>query len=392
MFRKTPFEVEHDRFYYEPRVFWDAQAVQGTSSGTLVRFNQEHFRNISRFPIRLTKLLLSPVGYLFRSFGASLTPAQWQAFGGVLTRAELSVEYPRGYSGQKRHAAITLSGTDPTGDPSFENTGTPWASSFYGVSRWDFDPAYFAPANYGIGLELSSLRTYGAPFAGLPVGYRASRAVFERTRSWILGHAQLRVDTTLLTAQTGNVSPEGPQPTVVGDAAAFPAASGNAGAWSAGGTWPGGEFARQKANRGLPYTEVTGFAVHIDQRLFDDTIAATAGLPPDVRLAPVSQRIATRCRTLGGGTGEKWWRDGAPLALVTPSVTPAFVRELEDPIVLGPGEAINISLRLPQPTTIEQSSLNPTFSVGVSLAGYACVEDNSRKIPPQPEFLPQPLT
>lgn len=397
MLPRTPFTPDHDRFYYEPRVYWSTVTSPGASSGALLKLPQEHFRNISRFPVRLTKLLVSPVGYLFRQFTpAPATPAQYQAFAGVLGRADLSIEYPRGFSGQKRHHNLRLFGFEPTADPSLDEVvGQEFASSLFGVSRWDFDLPYFAPQDYAVALELSNLRQY-VGFAQ-PVAYLTARAFYERTRSWILGHNQLRIGASR-SAPLGFVYPEGPQPVGIPDQAAFPGAVGNAPqGWDpVGGGWPASDWQRSKANRGLPYTEVTGFSVWLDQRGFDDSANAFAlglGLT-NVELAPLAQRIATKCKTVGGGTGERWWRDGAPLSLVTPSInSAAFVKTLEDPIILGPGEAINVSIRLPAPITFpNQETLDPTFSLGVSFAGYACVEDNARKIPPIPgTFVPQPM-
>lgn len=394
MFRPTPFQPDHDRFYYEPRVFWSTKMAQASSlPRRTFAFPQEHFRNISRFPIRLTKLLLSPVGYLTRSFEAPAA-VDYGLCAAQLARAQVSIEYPRGYSGQRRPGPTMLYGMEPTGDPSLGDTPTPAASSLFGVSRWDFDVPYIVPADYQIPLELSNVRSYNLGVA-LPQTFRMNRAFFERTRSWILGHV-VGIPGSLGAAQTGLAYPAGPQPTDAPDAAIFPVQSSNQpGPWSPGGSFPGGEWGRQKSNKGLPFTEVTGFAVHIDQREFDDDAAAAlaGAYYNNPRMAPMAQRVITRCRTVNAGTYERWWRDGAPLSLVTPTLnTSAFVRTLEDPIVLGPGEAINVSLTLPETFQIDQSTVDPLLSVGVSLAGYAVVEDNTVKFPPVPgQFFPQPM-
>lgn len=392
MFRPTPFQPDHDRFYYEPRVFWSTLTQSGTSAGALVRLNQEHFRNTSRFPIRLTKLLLSPVGYLYSVYEQPANSPFVQAFGAAIQRCEISVEYPRGYSGQRRHGPISMFGIEPTDGPAPAPAAS-YASSLFGVTRWDFDVPYIVPADYAVGLELSNLRAYANIAAQR---YGCARAFFERTRSWILGHGVQRL-TTLGTAPLGLAYPQGPQPVGIPDNGAFQGAVGNdPTGWSAEGSWPGGEWARQKSNRGQPYTEVTGFGVVLDQRAFDDEVDNDIPFT-NSRVSMLATRIATKCRTLGGsGTNEKWWRDGAPLSLVCPTITPAFVKTLEDPIVLGPGEAINVSVRLPASYSFvvneETISVDPTFSMGVSFAGFAIVEDNTVKFPPVPgQFLPQPM-
>ncbi len=389
----TPFRPDHDRYFYEPRALWSVGYGQATTTGPqrTIRFPQEHFINGSRFPIRLTKLCVSPVGYFARSFTAQ-NAAQFDACMAGITRSLLSLEYPMGYSGQRRPGPVHLYGTDPTGDPDMENTATPYASSLFGVSRWDFDLPYYVPQTYQVALELSNIRAYLGVLAQTPVS--SARAFYERTGSLILGHAVRRFGDIETTVQ-GSAYPGGPQPFNVPDDVPFTGANGaSQTGWGAGGRWPGGEWPRQKANRGLPYTESTGFSVFLDQRAFDDAaFAAYNAQFPDLRMAPISQRIATKCRTIGAGTGEKWWRDGAPLSLVTPTITPAIVRDLEDPIVLGPGESIIVSLQLPPTYTVGQDTVNPIYSVGVSFTGYAVVEDNNRKVPPMPgELLPMPMT
>lgn len=389
MLGPTPFTPDHDRYYYEPRAFWSVGYGQPSTTGTrrTIRFPQTHFLNGSRFPIRLTKLCMSPVGYLARSFTAT-QPSEYDACMAGISRVSLSIEYPRGYSGQRRPGPINLFGMDPTGDPPAAPVA-PYASSLFGASRWDFDVPYLVAQKYAIALELSNVRAY---VGSSQTGFRTWRAFYERTRSLILGHGTQHYG-FIQTAPLGNGFPAGPQPFDAPDNAVFNGLAGNAPqGWSPGGMFPGQEFDRQRANRGLPYTELTGFGVFLDQRDFDDEVAAAFPGFPDLTVAPLAQRIATKCRTTTAGTGEKWWRDGAPLSLVTPNLTQALVRTLEDPIVLDPGESIQVNLHLPAPYVVDDTTVDPVYSVGVSFCGYAVVEDNNRKIPPQPEFLPMPMT
>jgi hypothetical protein len=395
MLGPTPFRPDHDRYYYEPRAFWSVGYGQPSTTGPrrTIAFPIEHFTNGSRFPIRLTKLCLSPVGYFAKSFTSTGAPDVAASMAGI-SDIQISIEYPMGYSGQRRPGPCLLFEGDPTADPSLALTAEGYASSLFGVSRWDFDLPYMVPQDYQIPLELSGVRAY----AGLPfLAFRTSRFFFERTRSLILGHGVERFGFASTMATPGDLGyPQGRQPFTAPDGLIFNGAAGNEqNLWNAGGRWPGNEWPKQKANRGLPYTEVTGFAVHIDQRAFDDEAYADNSLTyPDLVIAPISQRIATRCKTNAAGTGEKWWRDGAPLSLVTPSRTSALVKVLEDPIVLNPGESIIVRLSLPPTYTINdgEDTVDPIYSIGASLCGYAVVEDNNRKIPPQPEFLPMPMT
>jgi hypothetical protein len=88
---------------------------------------------------------------------------------------------------------------------------------------------------------------------------------------------------------------------------------------------------------------------------------------------------ATRARTRNAGTQEWWWREGAPLVLVCPSMTPGLVKRLEDPIWLGPGEQLMVEMEAPDPIVVGEETLAPTYNVGLSLCGYAVVEDNRNK-------------
>lgn len=392
MLGPTPFRPDHDRYFYEPRALWSTAQGQASTAGArrMLSFPQEHFLNGSRFPIRLTKLCVSPVGYLAKSFTAQ-NASEYDACMAGISRSQLQIAYPRSYTGQRRNGPVDLFGLDATGSPSMAGSSAPYASSLFGVSRWDFDVPYFVAGKYAIDLSLSNVRAYQGISAQT---FRAWRMFYERTGSLILGHCVQRYG-LLDSAPLGYGYPRGPQPVDAPDNAVFAGVAGNAPTgWSAAGRWPGTDFDEQRSNRGLPYTEVTGFGVMLDQRSFDDEVYTDlSGTWFDITVAPLAQRIATRCRTTTAGTGEKWWRDGAPLSLVTPSInSAAYVHTLEDPIVLMPGDSIQPNLVLPETYIVDDSTVDPIYSVGLSFCGYAVVEDNNRKIPPQPEFLPMPMT
>jgi hypothetical protein len=124
---------------------------------------------------------------------------------------------------------------------------------------------------------------------------------------------------------------------------------------------------------------VHGFAVQIDQIDYDDVVIdtnliAALGAPAGQPVAPLSLRTAIRARMKNGGTGNYWWRPGAPLALVCPSITPAQVYKLPVPITLVPGDNLEIELETPGPITIGETEINPLYQVGVALCGFAAIE------------------
>jgi hypothetical protein len=90
--------------------------------------------------------------------------------------------------------------------------------------------------------------------------------------------------------------------------------------------------------------------------------------------------MTCRARTTNGGTNQWWWRPGAPLALVCPTITPAQVYEFEQPIVLGPGEQLEVELWAPlAPSLVLLGSggaqtVQPNYTIGLSMTGYTTIE------------------
>ena len=111
----------------------------------------------------------------------------------------------------------------------------------------------------------------------------------------------------------------------------------------------------------------------IDQIDFDEGVQAQPAPFPGSPITPYSQRLGCRARTTNGGTNQWWWRPGAPLALMSPTITPASVMELQQPIKLGPGDSLELEVTAPNPVVLAPQ-IDPTFQFGVSLTGYAIIE------------------
>ncbi len=94
----------------------------------------------------------------------------------------------------------------------------------------------------------------------------------------------------------------------------------------------------------------------------------------DQPISPLALKTPVRARMHNGGTGNWWWRPWAPLALVCPTITPAQVYDLPEPITLRPGDDLEIELQTPAPITIGLANVRPQYTVGVSLCGYAAIE------------------
>jgi hypothetical protein len=121
-------------------------------------------------------------------------------------------------------------------------------------------------------------------------------------------------------------------------------------------------------------TQLSGFSVSFQQEAIDDLFPAQGSLATTTR---------ARIRTRNGGTNTYWWRDGAPLAICTPTRTPAQVSKLLRPLTLQPNEGFRVAI----PPTFDPNALRhllPAFGdnntkppygvLFISFCGYAVIE------------------
>ncbi len=392
MFKPIPFAIDNDRFYYEPRVLWSTarigasiEARSSTQPGGYQPLPKEHYRNGSRWPIRITHALISPVGYLLASGNADDESVFDQAMAAI-SRTNLRIAFPKSSWIERLDTDVLNFATEATAEPGF--LGDPdleYASGLFGTSRWTFDPSYIVPRKVTLDLILSTIQLYNTGEVR-PVG-SASLAFFERGGR-MLGHSRSRPSAPLEYAPTWQIAngawPDANTP-IIGDGYAINLGVSGPQKQTFPGQqkWPSNLYLHQLASRGLPYTEVTGFSVAIDQIDIDDQVTNLdgAGLFSDARVAPIAQRIITKASTRDGGTQERWWRDGAPLSLVTPTQNNcAFVHKFADPFIIGPGDGMEVGLQAPAARTVNDVPILGPYNVGVSFLGYACVEDNDKKV------------
>jgi len=399
VFKATPFHIDNNRFYYEPRVLWSVarvgntidQAYPPTSPPTqsatqptgYVKLDKSHFQNPGKYPIRITHAIVSPVGYLFRDRIATVSGQVDQCMAG-LGRVKMRVSFPKSSWIERIDTDVMSFANTPTAEPSLDDDADlNRASGLFGVSRWTFDPSYIMPSRSILDFELSAIGSYQNVLQ--PVS--ASMLFMERGGR-MLGHGRTRAPEDIqgspsLWAPNLTAWPQSHVPTI-GDF--FAANNGAAGAGKPAAFPPEGKFKaytynHQLASRGLPYTEVTGFAIALDQIAIDTAAIAQFG---EGRIAPIAQRIITKAKNATAGTLQPWWRDGAPLSLVTPTQNnAAWVHKWDQPFELGPGEYLEVSLQAPPPRTMTfgvPTSIQPVYNVGVSFLGYAVVEDNNAKM------------
>jgi hypothetical protein len=373
---------------YEPRAFWSVLRLR--NDGLAARaptlramFPRNDFLNGEKYNVTLTHLCLSGIGYPFEVYAPApgLIPTSSNTFrnarGPVLERARLSLAASgRYYLDQDFHALQAYGVEQPTGEPERLATGagTQAASTrLFNVFRWAFDEHLFLPRG---GTAELLLGTYGMPalaalLTGVDPDVRATIA-FEEARAGFWPSA------TRIRA---------PQPLLTAEGAVYPVpAYGN----EANGTylWPGAnnavaspqaqvsatEFLRQAiGGQGSP-SSVRGFAVALDQITHDDESYNPLALTSASKLASIGERLSVRGRNVNGGSQADWWRPNAPLSLVSPSMTTALVYKLHEPIMLAPGDSLDVQIQLPEPVVSGEVTLTTDYQVGVSFCGSAAIQ------------------
>ncbi len=377
--------IVDDGYLYEPRAFWevvridtsvDVDPLNPFRSARTIRLNPENWYNGSKHTIVFTKLLLSPINYTLQQFVGAVPPAVASDFnncGSAVNRMEVVVNAPRRQRMASRPLAKASYVPQPACTPSMEFTNTPYASSLLGLSKWTFDKAMKLPNTGSMQLDISSRP---ARMVGGPDDIFLSTSVEEAYQAggWGMRHARTLQRAILPLSQNNVPFPAGSQ-SFGDDAFGHPqvGAVGN-NLWIAAGQLTANEFRQQNANRGAKNSWVQGFSVMVDQINYDeDQQASPVANVPGSPITPYSQRLACRARTTNGGTNQWWWRPGAPVALVCPTITPASVMELQQPIKLGPGDSLELEVTAPNPVVLAPQ-IDPTFQFGVSLTGYAIIE------------------
>lgn len=370
-------------FLYEPRAFWSVGRIESATSRAtrppnVVQLPRADFTNGERFPVTLTKVCVAPVNYNFDRYSDAaappLTTANFRNCGvAALEFPGLTIAAPQRqyYAARPGH----LQGLTP--EPSYtpaiagQNGSPAYASSIWGLSRWKFDHEMHIPRLGDLEFDLSSVAVDGT-LPGAPTAPTAF-VNFEETKQGLFG-GQSRGALFALREWV----PAG------GAAYTFPFGADGFGPPTQGNTqtvWPStSRLSARRYGAENPTSDgsvpVQGFSVMIDQISYDaDTFAGHLPAPAAGSvLAPLAFRVACRARMRNGGTGAYWWRQGAPLALVTPTITPAQVYTLVNPITLGPGDSLALELSVPPPVVIGEDTIPSIYQVGVSLCGFAAIE------------------
>ena len=356
-------------FFYEPRVLWGMGFVtrvmpnEGAAQSVLVvPPSRDSYYNGERWPIILTSattLVQSPAGFPY--VGDSLFSQLPLEIGGIGT-ARYSVGRVTGLLEPQPSAEALESiaaGFDLNPLPAHNLVRTPADTAYpltrtrgvYNTVRWDFDHALKLPPSAFLEMQLAGriptpIDTSNVPvtadvnfFASAPqeaAQWPANAMV--RTRMPI-GQLAIPTAQTYYSASTFNASNEGADV----DATTLPFQS------FAGGpltqlypptqVFTPRQSAQQRATYSAP-TSLSGMAVSFEQAALDNALIAGMG----TTTGPLSTTTYARCRSRNGGTQNFWWRDGAPLAICFPTMTPAVTHRLRRPLAVQPGEGFKVTL------------------------------------------------
>jgi hypothetical protein len=374
--------------FREPAAFWSTAYVDTTAevSKVFARFSRKHFKNGQRWPITLTRVALDAVNYPFDIMHHDAFDVRGSASSSVLYQAKLRVSAPfrRNFS----RSAINLSALTPRSTGS--RTGdTVSDSSLDGVSYLRMDGLLRLPPKCNLEFGLTSFTKMRTAYTGLGesqislgISDRTGRIFVHETHDFNLfraGSRQRAVTVSGLNANTPVPDPYAGIPYPI-----LPMYALEAGTAVPGALWPPlaamtpRDFAQQSAeDRRTARLDsyVYGLGVFLDQIAQDDTVKASllaGGLAAgsDYKIAKMSKLIGCRVRTQP--TGDWWWRPGAPVSLVLDTITDALVYDLPEPITLGPGETLDVTLELPG--SADEDTAVSKYQVGIAFNGFRSIE------------------
>lgn len=400
-------EINLEKSVYEPRALWSTQAV-ASGTNTRVELPRRHFRNGSKHFVVLDKLVMSGIGYVLDRYDVTVSSIDtFRNSMSIINNASIQIVTPGRRYLSKRPVQMVGMVADPIASPSMKyaqaRTGGAGADTYpsglWNLNRWAFSKRMFLPHRGGVRFQISGITPLDDEDGtqNIPVSF-AFGEVYGAEGGRGQGHARFRerknlefIDLINNYGQGGGKNrqgyPDGAIPTLTDSfqedeifASPFVSTTGTNttfDTFSSNGTFSANDFKRKEAGRaGSAGSHLTDFAVHMDTIDYDNTLQST--LPASAQgeqLAPIASRSITAAKGETAGTRENFWRPGAPLVLVSPSHGHGLVHRLTQPIVLAPGDSVQIELQVPDPVVIEGvGTLSPTYNLGVSFTGYAVVE------------------
>jgi len=391
-----------DGILYEPRVLWDVARIDTTSGSGRRPINtlpfsggaqSEAFENQEKYPLLLTHVIIDGVNYAFDQyvFGAPATIANMR------NSRQAALEFCKVLISSPQRQYYTRAPMDtstfrplPSWSPPYADfapdpatqVDSVFSDNLWGLYTWDFDQHMIIPRQGTIDFEFGSIQVPGGFALGSPSNPLIGVGFMETTapRGGQLP-GNMRVSNPLNPISPGlQLSPSGTAAQIYGsDGFGGPTQGNTVNAWPPNGIGLGAGPTRFRAKdfdqqnvSSSGSSAVGGFRVQIDQIDWDFQVDAQqpggAGLGNIV--APVGSRLPTRVRMSNGGTGAWWWRPGAPLSLVCPTMTPGNVYKLPEPITLNPGDKLDLELEVPQ---VPPNGIDSVYQIGVSVCGSAII-------------------
>lgn len=381
---------------YEPRAFWSIANID-TQEGAQrdgvavfpsnrLLFGQNDFLNGEKYPITLRYLCVDAPGYVWDTFtdGTALDQENFRNDRvAVLDRARLSIAVMgRHYYNRDFMDAVEI-GAIPTSEPRLDLDPdaaiTQSNPRLFNTFRWTFDEDMILANDGAAEFWLSGIRIPG--FAGLTAPVEADLPVAtiafhqgplkgtNRGAGAFWSGSSRRARFSPLTSANPPIPRDG-----FANSALLPLSTE---AWPSTTRFNAQQFLAQTPN-GFPGTVniVKGFSVAIDQVAWDSYLRGEAGVGAQGILASVGGYIGTRARNAQGRSGTQawWWRPGAPLSLVSPTMTTARVYKLHTPITLAPGDSLRVQLETPDAVNVPGvGNVDSYYQLGVSLCGEAAI-------------------
>lgn len=386
---------------YEPRALWQVVDIPFTNQrerpGATRVLEGVEWMNGSRYDMVFTHLNICPIGYAVLhdayevlqnvsvtvSHGnAMLASSPYMPALGQMQPNSPSPAFFDASMGQ--YMPFDYSPLAGTVNPRTRLIMPPQFNTF-DVARWQFDMPYR--------LIRKGLVTFGLSSIGAVTNYGIAhergrlRMTMGFDEAWSTGgllRQQMRIqEGHLYTSDVLTQTPFNGVPIQSGTPDAPPAVPTNL--WPADSQFQSKVWRRQEAGRGGGDGSgwLQGFTVHLPNYHNVDNLDRIADGETSVSLAT---RIGCRAKTVNGGTGRSWWRDGAPLALVSPTIGAAHTIKLQTPIRLASKEQLIVTLRtegkdnllagiIDEDEVEQDRSSAGNFKVGVSVTGYAIVKD-----------------
>lgn len=396
------FATGRDEALYEPRALWQVVDVPFTNQlgveGPEVVLEGTEWQNGSRYDFVLTHLILSPINYCVTndayevlqnvtvSVAHSASPIDVQRFSPALgqclpiapspTFGDFSMGQFMPYDSSPRQIP-------PTVNP--RTRAVLFAQPrIFDVARWQFDMPYRLVRRGVVQFGLSKL---GATDGGSNYNLRTTMGFDEAWSSGSAFRQQMRTSIGELSiSPAANSTPFGGRPLQSG-----PVGDPGVGVgpiWAPESQFNPRDWQRQETLRGGGDGSgwLQGFTVHLPNYHNIGNLDDVTDSPVDSGIS-LATRLAVRAKTVNGGTNRAWWREGAPLVLVSPTIGAGACMKLQTPIRLGNREQLRVTLRsegrnnllaamIRAEGVVEQDRESPgNHKVGVSLTGYAIVKD-----------------